>query len=342
MSEEKKKLEDYGKFALISHLTEGFETKNNSTKVALHDDAAVLGLSENKTVVANSVLVEGIHFDMMYTPLKHLGYKAVTTAMANIVAMNATARQIIVNVAISSRYTIEAMEEFFDGIRIACEHHGLDLVSTDISSSVSGMMISTTAIGEAEEKKLATRSGAKVYDLLCASGDFGSAYAGLLILEREKATYKANPQFQPDLSSHEYVVERFLKPEPRTDIVKWFNENNIVPTSMINVADGLASAAMTICRESHCGCEIYEEKIPIDYGTTHVCTDFGPNMLPTSFAMNGGGDNEVLFTISQNDYEKVKNCESISIIGHITEEARGAIMVTPQNSAIELKAQGWK
>ena len=271
-----------------------------------------------------------------------LGYEAVANAVSNIAAMNATARQIIVNVAISSRYTIEAMEDFFDGIRFACGRYDLDLVSCDITSSVSGMMISTTAIGEAEEQKITTRGGAKVHDLLCASGDFGSAYAGLLILEREKATYKANPQFQPDLSSHEYVIERFLKPEPRTDIVDWLDENGIVPTSMTNVGDGLASAAIALCRESHCGCEIYEEKIPIDYGTSHVCTDFGPNMLPTSFAMNGGGDNELLFTINQSDYEKIKDCENISIIGHITEEARGAIMVTPQNSAIELKAQGWK
>ncbi len=342
MNEETKKLEDYGKFALISHLTGNFEVKNANTKVALHDDAAVMELSENRTVVTNTVLVEGIHFDMMYTPLKHLGYKAVANAVSNIVAMNATARQIIVNIAISSRYTIEAMEEFFEGIHFACDRYDLDLVSSDITSSVSGMMISATAIGEAEENKIVTRNGAKVYDLLCASGDFGSAYAGLLILEREKATYKANPQFQPDLASHEYVIERFLKPEPRTDIVDWLAENGIIPTSMINVGDGLASAAIAICRESHCGCEIYEEKIPIDYGTSHVCTDFGPNMLPTSFAMNGGGDNELLFTVNQSDYEKIKNCESISIIGHITEEARGAIMVTPQNSAIELKAQGWK
>lgn len=342
MNEETKKLEDYGKFALISHLTEDFETKNESTKNALHDDAAVVGLSDTKTLVTNAVMVEGIHFDMMYTPLKHLGYKAVANAVSNIAAMNATARQIIVNVAISSRYTIEAMEDFFDGIRFACGRYDLDLVSCDITSSVSGMMISTTAIGEAEEQKITTRGGAKVHDLLCASGDFGSAYAGLLILEREKATYKANPQFQPDLSSHEYVIERFLKPEPRTDIVDWLDENGIVPTSMTNVGDGLASAAIALCRESHCGCEIYEEKIPIDYGTTHVCTDFGPNMLPTSFAMNGGGDNELLFTVNQSDYEKIKDCENISIIGHITEEARGAIMVTPQNSAIELKAQGWK
>lgn len=329
-----------GKNALIQRLTEGFTAKNKSTVIGLGNDASAVGQGKTKTVVGTAMMVEGIHFDMTYTPLQHLGYKAVALAVSNIVAMNALPRQIMVSLAVSSRYSVEALDELFAGIRRFCQRYDTDLTGCDLCSSVAGLTLSVTAIGEADKARITGCGGAKVHDLLCASGDFGSAYAGLLILEREKATYKGNPQFQPDFSSHEYVLERFLKPEPRTDIVKWLADNDIVPTSMTNVADGLADAAMHLCQESHCGCEIYEERIPIDYGTSHVCSDFGTNMLPVSLALNGGMDNELLFSISQSDYEKIKACPNIAIIGHITEQNSGAIMVTPQNTAIQLKSQG--
>ena len=330
-----------GKNALLQRLTQDFEVHNESTLNGLGDDASAVGSGQKKSVVGTAMMVEGIHFDMTYTPLQHLGYKVVALAMAKVVAMNALPRQIMVNMAVSSRYSVEALEELFAGIRRICKRYDTDLAGCDICSSMSGLTISVTAIGETEKESITRCDGAKVHDLLCASGDFGSAYAGLLILEREKATFKANPNFQPDFASHEYVLERFLKPEPRTDIVKWLAENSIVPTSMTNVADGLADAAMRLCKESHCGCEIYEERIPIDYGTSHVCSDFGTNMLPVSLALNGGMDNELLFSIKQSDYEKIKDCPNIAIVGHITEQNRGAIMVTPQNTAIELTSQGW-
>ncbi|MBR0073794.1 MAG: thiamine-phosphate kinase [Bacteroidales bacterium] len=330
-----------GKQALIQRLTQDFGTCNKSTSVGLSDDAAAIGAGAESTAVGTAIMVEGIHFDMTYTPLQHLGYKAVALAMAKVVAMNALPQQVMVQLAVSSRYSVEALEELFAGIRRICQRYDTDLVGCDITSSMSGLTIGTTAIGTAEKCQITGCGGAQVHDLLCASGDFGSAYAGLLILEREKATFKANPNFQPDFASHEYVLERFLKPEPRTDIVKWLADNDIVPTAMTNVADGLADAAMRLCHLSHCGCEIYEERIPIDYGTSHVCSDFGTNMLPVSLALNGGMDNELLFSIKQSDYEKVKDCPNVAIVGHITEQNRGAIMVTPQNTAIELTSQSW-
>lgn len=330
-----------GKNALIQRLTQDFDTHNKSTIKGLGNDASATGDGQKKSVVGTAMMVEGIHFDMTYTPLQHLGYKAVALAMAKVVAMNALPRQIMVNMAVSSRYSVEALEELFAGIHRICQRYNSDLAGCDICSSMSGLTISVAAIGEADKNRITGCGGAQMHDLLCASGDFGSAYAGLLILEREKATFKANPDFKPDFASHEYVLERFLKPEPRTDIVKWLAENDIVPTAMTNVADGLADAAMRLCSISHCGCEIYEERIPIDYGTSHVCSDFGTNMLPVSLALNGGMDNELLFSIKQSDYEKVKDCPNVAIVGHITEQNRGAIMVTPQNTAIELTSQGW-
>ncbi len=330
-----------GKQALIQRLTQNFETRNQSTAKGLENDAAALDHSQAQTVVGTAIMVEGIHFDITYTPLQHLGYKAIALSMAKVVAMNALPKQIMVSMAVSSRYSVEALDELFAGIHRICLRYDTDLAGCDITSSMSGLTISVTAIGSADKNRITGRGGAQVYDLLCASGDFGSAYAGLLILEREKATFKANPNFQPDFASHEYVLERFLKPEPRTDIVKWLADNDIVPTAMTNVADGLADAALHLCNTSHCGCEIYEERIPIDYGTSHVCTDFGTNMLPVSLALNGGMDNELLFSIKQDDYEKIKSCPNIAIVGHITEQNRGAIMVTPQNTAIQLTSQSW-
>lgn len=335
-------LETLGEFALIDRLTDGFECNQKSTIKGVGDDCAVIGTGKKKTVVTTDMLVEGVHFDMMYTPLKHLGYKAVAINLSDICAMNATPRQVLVSVAVSNRFSVEALEELYAGIRLCCERYDVDLVGGDTSSSRIGMVISVTAIGDVDEDKITYRKGAQCHDLICVSGDLGSAYSGLLVLEREKVTYQANPDFKPDLDSYDYVLERFLKPEPRVDIIKYLAEKEIVPTSMIDVSDGLASELLHICKQSNCGCEVYEERLPIDYQTTRVCSEMSKNMLPVSNALNGGEDYELLFTISQKDYEKIKDSKEVHIIGHITEEGSAAVMVTPQNTAIQLRAQGWK
>lgn len=335
-------LSSFGEFALIDRLTDEFEPKNESTIKGVGDDCAVIGTGKTKTVVSIDTMAEGVHFDMMYFPLKHLGYKAVAVSLSNIAAMNAIPKQVMVSIAVSNRYSVEALEELYSGIRLCCDRYDVDLVGGDTNSSRSGMVITVTSIGEVEEEKIAYRNGAKLHDLICVSGDLGSAYSGLLIMEREKVTFQANPQFQPDLDSYDYVLERYLKPEPRMDIVKMLREKGIVPTSMIDVSDGLASELLHICKQSHCGCEVYEERIPIDYQTSRVCSEMSQNMLPVSNALNGGEDFELLFTISQKDYEKIKDSKEITIIGHITEEGMPAVMVTPQNTTITLVAQGWQ
>lgn len=335
-------LSSLGEFALIERLCDDFAIHNSTTIKACGDDCAVLGTGEVKTLVSTDTLVEGVHFDMMYTPLKHLGYKAVAISLSNIAAMNGTPHQILVSIAVSNRYSVEALDELYAGIRLCCDRYGVDLVGGDTNTSRAGLIITVTAIGQAHEQHITYRSGAKLHDLICVSGDLGSAYSGLLILEREKVTYKANPNFQPDLDGYDYVLERFLKPEPRLDIVKLLGEKQIVPTSMIDVSDGLASELLHICKQSHCGCEIYEERIPIDYQTSRVCSEMSQNMLPVSNALNGGDDHELLFTISQADYPKIKDSSEIHIIGHITEEGSPAVLVTPQNSTITLRAQGWQ
>ena len=334
-------LGELGEFTLIEHLTNDFEIKNPSTIKGVGDDAAVIDNGGKRTVVSTDMLIEGIDFDMTYTPLRHLGYKAVAINLSDIAAMNATPKQITVNIAVSNRYSVEALSELYAGIYLACQRYDVDLVGGDTSSSPAGMYISITAIGEVDPHKVVYRSGANVHDLICVSGDLGSAYSGLLILQREKATFKANPNYQPDLASFDYVLERYLKPEPRLDIIKFLNDKDIVPTSMIDVSDGLASDMMQICKASGVGCEVYEEKIPIDYATTMVCSEFG-QMLPVSNALNGGEDYELLFTIKQSDYEKIKDCNEVHVIGHITDQSMGTMMVTPQNTTIELRAQGWK
>ena len=334
-------LESLGEFALIQRLTDGFRCVNKSTVTGVGDDCAVLGTGKRKTVVTTDMLVEGIHFDMTYTPLRHLGYKAVAVNLSDICAMNATPRQVLVSVAVSNRFSVEALEELYAGIRLCCERYDVDLVGGDTSSSRIGMVISVTAIGEVDKELITYRHGAQLHDLICVSGDLGSAYSGLLVLEREKVTFQADPNFKPDLDSYDYVLERYLKPEPRTDIVQMLAEKGIVPTAMIDVSDGLASELLHICKESKCGCQIYEERLPIDYQTTRVCSEMSQNMLPVSNALNGGEDYELLFTISQKDYDKIKDNPEVHIIGHITEEGIPVVMVTPQNSTIELRAQGW-
>ncbi len=335
-------LDALGEVTLIERLTDEFQPVNASTVKGVGDDCAVIGEGKVKMLVSTQTLAEGIHFDMMYTPLKHLGYKAVAVSLSNIAAMNGTPKQITVSVAVSNRYSVEALEELYAGIRLCCQRYDVDLVGGDTNSSRSGMVLTVTAIGEVDEDKIAYRSGAKLHDLICVSGDLGSAYSGLLVLEREKVTYQANPNFQPDLDSYDYVLERYLKPEPRLDVVQMLVERGVVPTSMIDVSNGLASELLHICKASDCGCEVYEERLPIDYQTTRVCSEMSQNMLPVSNALNGGGDYELLFTIAQQDYDKVKEMEGVHIIGHITEQGSAAVMVTPQNSAITLVAQGFR
>lgn len=329
-----------GEFSLINHLTKEFEIKNDSTVKGVGDDAAVIDSKGKHIVVSTDMLIEGVDFDMTYTPLRHLGYKAVAVNLSDIAAMNAIPKQITVNIAVSNRYSVEALSELYAGIYLACQRYDVDLVGGDTSASPMGMFISITVVGEANPDKLVYRNGANVHDLICVSGDLGSAYSGLLILEREKATFKANPNYQPDLATFDYVVDRYLKPEPRIDIVKFLEQKGVVPTSMIDVSDGLASDVMQICKASGVGCEIYEEKIPIDYATTMVCSEFG-KMLPISNALNGGEDYELLFTIKQADYEKIKDSIEVHVIGHITEANMGMMLVTPQNTTIQLRAQGW-
>ncbi len=333
-------LKELGEFALIEHLTKDFRNMHSNTIKGIGDDAAVIDNQGKHTIISTDMLVEGIDFDMAYTPLKHLGYKAVTVNLSDIAAMNAIPKQITVNVAVSNRFSVEALSELYAGIYLACQRYQVDLIGGDTSSSPAGLFISITAVGEAHADKIAYRKGARIHDLICVSGDLGAAYSGLLILEREKATYKANPNFQPDLASYDYVLERYLKPEPRLDIVKFLAEKEIVPTSMIDVSDGLASDIMQICKASDVGCEIYEEKLPIDYATTRVCSEFG-DMLPTSNVLNGGEDYELLFTIKQADYEKIKESKEITIIGHIVDKSVGTVLITPQDTSIQLRAQGW-
>ena len=331
-----------GKVPLIERLTSPFATRNRSTVKGVGDDCAVIGEGDVKTLVTIQTMVEGVDFDMMYTPLKHLGYKAVARALSNIAAMNGTPRQVLVSVAVSNRYSVEALDELYAGIGLCCERYGADLAGGETGTSRSGMAITVTAVGEAEQQAITYRSGADTHELLCVSGDLGSAYAGLLVLEREKVTYQANPDFQPDLDGYDYVLERFLKPEPRFDIVKKLREAGVVPTAMTDVSRGLADSVLHLCRAAGCGCEVYEERIPIDYQTSRVCSEMSKNMLPVSCALNGGEDYELLFTVRQADYDKIKTLEGVHIIGYMSDKGLTPVMVTPQNTTITIRAQAFQ
>ena len=297
-------LSDLGEFGLIDRLTGDLSAVRDSTVIGVGDDAAVVDPGKKLMLVSTDLLVEGIHFDMTYTPLKHLGYKAVVVNVSDIAAMNGVATQIIVSLAISSRYSVEAIEEIYKGIELACQHYGVDIIGGDTSSSSSGLMISGTVLGEANKDEVVYRNGAKAGDLLCVTGDLGSAYIGLLLLEREKKVFQANPDMQPELEGFDYQVGRFLKPEARTDMKEVFKGIGIKPTAMIDISDGLASETLHLCKMSDTGCRIYEEKIPIDPYSREIALDF--NIIPTVAAMSGGEDYELLFTISQDDYVKVK------------------------------------
>ena len=340
MSDQRTELEKLGEFGLIDHLTKDFVNQNPNTTFGIGDDAAVISISEEDAkLVSTDMLIEGVHFNLMYMPLKHLGYKAVAVNVSDIYAMNATAEQITVSIAVSNRFPVEALEELYEGIRIACSVYNVDLVGGDTTSSLSGLTLSITAIGSAKKKDITYRSGAKENDLLIATGDLGAAYMGLQILEREKMVYNANPDIQPDLDGHDYIIERQLKPEARKDVIQFLKELDIKPTSMIDISDGLASEIMHICKSSKVGCHVYDEKIPIDAKTSMTALEF--NMDPSTCALNGGEDYELLFTVPQSDFEKVKGNPHMSVIGHITNEADGIYFIDKSGSAIELKAQGW-
>lgn len=328
-----------GEFGLIDHLTKNIEIRNASTIVGVGDDAAVIDHFGKQTVITNDLLIEGVHFDLMYTPLKHLGYKTVVVNVSDICAMNATPTQIILGIGFSNRFSIEALDEFYEGVYAACEHYDVDLIGGDTSSSQKGFIISCTAIGEVAPDKFVKRSGAQKGDLLCVSGDLGAAYLGLTLLEREKKIFLESPAVQPDLEGEKYIVGRILKPEARKDIVGFLAANNITPTSMIDVSDGLSSEILHICKQSQVGCVLYEEKIPIAEDTKNAAFKF--NLDPTACALSGGEDYELLFTIRQDDYDKITTTEEISVIGYITDADAGAHIFTKGGNKYPITAQGW-
>ncbi|MBN2867593.1 MAG: thiamine-phosphate kinase [Flavobacteriaceae bacterium] len=329
-----------GEFGLIDHLAKNFEIKQSSTIKGIGDDAAVLDFKGERVVVSTDFLVEGVHFDLSYMPLKHLGYKSVMVNLSDIYAMNAEASQVTVSIAVSNRFPLEAVEELYAGIQTACKIYGVDLVGGDTTSSTSGLIISVTAIGHVKKDQEVYRSGAKPNDLLVVTGDLGAAYLGLQVLEREKEVFKVNPQNQPDLDQYTYLIERQLKPEARKDIVKLLQDLKVKPTSMIDISDGLSSEILHLCKNSSVGCDLYETKIPLDPQVIATCEEF--NIDSTTIALNGGEDYELLMTISQEDYPKIKANPNLTVIGYITEKNAGAHLVTRAEQKIELQAQGWK
>lgn len=341
MAEEKKvtPVSALGEFGLIDRLTKNFATVNVSTLKAIGDDAAVIDSSNKKTVISTDLLVEGIHFDIMYTPLKHLGYKSVVVNLSDIYAMNAQPKQITVSLAISSRYTVEALEELYEGIRLACKHYQVDLVGGDTTSSLKGLIISVTAIGEANEEDLVYRNGAKEGNLVCVTGDLGGAYLGLQILEREKRIYLEHPEVQPELENADYLIGRQLKPEARKDVIQYFKEMNLKPTAMMDLSDGLSSDIFHLCKQSGVGCELNEPQIPVSEEAYNMALKF--NLDPVTCALNGGEDYELLFTIEPEDETKLGGDTTFSVIGTITKKENGCVLVTRSNNRHNLKAQGW-
>ncbi|MEM9679292.1 MAG: thiamine-phosphate kinase [Bacteroidota bacterium] len=330
---------ELGEFGLIDHLTQHFKIKQTSTVKGIGDDAAILNFNDQKLAVTTDLLVEGVHFDLSYMPLKHLGYKAVIVNLSDVYAMNATATQITVSIAISNRFPVEALEELYSGIHTAAELYNVDVVGGDTTSSTSGLVISVTAIGKADNDKLVLRSGAKVNDLLVVTGDLGGAYMGLQVLEREKEVFKVNPNNQPDLSMYSYIVERQLKPEARKDIVELLDKLEVIPTSMIDISDGLSSEVIHLCKQSEVGVDLYENKIPLDPQVISTCEEF--NIDSTTIAINGGEDYELLMTISQDDFPKIKGNPTLTVIGYITEKNKGMHLVTRADARIPIVAQGW-
>ncbi|MFQ5334555.1 MAG: thiamine-phosphate kinase [Flavobacteriales bacterium] len=336
---EKTELSELGEFGLIEHIAKQFKNRKESTIKGIGDDAAVLGKDSIKTVVSTDLLLEGIHFNLTYSPLQHLGYKAVVVNLSDICAMNAEPEQVTVSIGLSARFSLEDVDELYAGIRLACEGYGVDLVGGDTSTSLTGLTISVTAIGKGKEKELVYRDGGKRNELICVSGDLGAAYLGLQILERERIVFEANPNIKPDLEGHDYLLQRQLKPEARTDVLAWFRENKVKPTSMIDVSDGLASDVLHLCRQAKTGCAIYEDKIPIDPTAVAMADEF--KMIPTICALNGGEDYELLFTARQSDYNKISGCDLFSVIGHMTEAGAGCKLLSRDGVSVPLSAQGW-
>ena len=337
--ESRTSISDLGEFKLIEHLTKQFDVKHKETIKGVGDDCAVIGNGDIQTLVSTDLLVEGVHFDLAYMPLKHLGYKAVMVNLSDVYAMNGIAKQITVSLAMSNRFTLEAVEELYEGIHLACKNYNIDLIGGDTTSSTKGILISITALGVSEKEKVAYRTGAKPKDLLVVSGDLGAAYLGLQVLEREKQVFQVNPGAQPELENYDYLVERQLKPEARKDIVELLEEINVVPSSMIDISDGLSSEILHLCKQSNVGCNLYEEKIPLDQQVISTCEEF--NVDSTTIALSGGEDYELLFTISQEDFPKIKGNPNLTVIGYMTEESQGTHLITRGNQKIELIAQGW-
>jgi len=333
-------LSSLGEFGLIKHLTEHITIHNESTVKGVGDDAAVIDIGNGKVhLLSTDMLAEGIHFDLTYVPLKHLGFKAIATNVSDICAMNGTAKQVTVSIAVSNRFSVEALEELYSGMLLACNKYKVDLVGGDTTTSLSGLVMSIAVLGEANKEDVAYRSGAQEKDLLCVTGDLGAAYMGLQILEREKAIFKDNPNLQPDLEGNDYILERQLKPEARVDIIPLFKQLGIKPSSMIDISDGLASEILHISTQSNLGCALYEEKIPMDSMTINRANEF--RLDPSICALSGGEDYELLFTIPQSDYEKVKGHPDFTVIGHMTDKNSGCNMITRSGSSVTLTAQGW-
>tara|TARA_Y200000002_G_scaffold31034_1_gene22929 strand:- start:172 stop:1215 length:1044 start_codon:yes stop_codon:yes gene_type:complete len=333
------KLSEIGEFELISKLTKNVKLYNNSTVFGVGDDSAILDFGKRNVLVSSDMLVEGVHFDLSYMPLKHLGYKAIISNLSDIYSMNSQCSQVLVNLGVSNRFNLEAIEEVYFGINSACKNYGVDLVGGDTTSSNKGLIISVTAIGSKDSKSIVKRNGAKVNDLLVVSGDLGGAFLGLKILEREKEVFKVNPNNQPDLTNYKYVIQRQLRPEARKDVIDFLSSSKIIPTSMIDISDGLSSEILHISKTSNVGINLYENKIPMSDEMKLVCDEF--NLNPTTIALSGGEDYELLFTIDQSSYDKIKNNPDLTIIGHVTEKKAGTNLINSMDQKIEIKSQGW-
>ena len=339
MDNARTEIAELGEFGLINHLTKNNEIRNASTILGVGDDAAVIDSFGKQTVITTDLLIEGVHFDLMYTPLKHLGYKSVVVNLSDVYAMNATPTQVTMSIAFSNRFSVEALSEFYEGVYVACEKYGVDLIGGDTSSSQKGFIISVTALGEVSPGKWVKRSTARKGDLLCVSGYLGGAFLGLTLLEREKKIWMENPQVQPDLEGEKYIVGCILRPEARKDIIEFFESSSIIPTAMMDVSDGLSSEILHICKQSNLGCMLYEDKIPIHEASRQAAFKFG--LDPTACALSGGEDYELLFTLNQDDYDKIVLSEEISVIGYMTEPEKGAHILTRGESKFPITAQGW-
>lgn len=337
--ENRTEISELGEFGLIEHLTKNFEIQNASTIVGVGDDAAVIDHFGKQTVITTDLLLDGVHFDLMYTPLKHLGYKSIVVNLSDIYAMNAQPTQVTVSIGISNRFSVEALNELYEGIYAACEKYGVDLVGGDTSTSKKGMVISVTAIGEVAPDKFVKRSTAQKGDLICVSGDLGGAFLGLTLMEREKRIFLENPDIQPNLEGEDYIVGRLLKPDARRDIITFFEKNNITPTSMMDVSDGLSSEILHLCKQSNLGCRLYEDKLPINERSRAAAFKFG--LDPTVCALNGGEDYELVFTLKQEDYEAITINEEIAVVGYMTGPEEGKKMISRGGNLFDITAQGW-